>query len=146
MAKAIKQVAENPAPVEKQRTYYAYTKYKQKSDRGTIAAKRVKDNLYYGISICTPGDVWDRTQGRKLAAERMDGRFGKIKLNTPFIQNLINEKGEQNAILFLVKNLSHSVESHIVKFKRKLEKYNKPLKEAVKSSSKVVAKKAAKKA
>lgn len=95
------------------------------TDRATIAVKKDGKNLLYGVSICSSSDTWDKEKGRSIAEERLEKKFGKIKLDTPYIKSLIDKKGEQNTILFLTRNLKESVQHNINKFKRKIEAFNK---------------------
>lgn len=162
MSKAVKT---NDEPVKTEslqvpRIYFAYTPhyntvvfepsrskgYKEvRADRAVIALRRVDDKLIYGVSICTVGDVWDKVKGRQLAERRMNQKFATttIDFESPVVKAIKENRGDHQVTMFYLRNITESVSKKIVKYKRKIEKFNAQYREEAVSTLDTLVEKAA---
>lgn len=93
-------------------------------ERATVAVRLVDGVFQYGVSICSTNDNFSRSEGRRLAEERMEAGFGVVGKNE--ISRFIGviEPSDHEAALFLLKRLVTAVESNMERFKRKLRSFS----------------------
>lgn len=118
--------------METDKVYYGFTEHKEPkgvieratlygptneytSARGTIAMKRVKDEIHYGIAVCSESDNFNKQFGRDLALQRLNQGFGKFPIKTMIAQLYPNEK---EMMLFYLDNMVDSVGRKIRKKQR----------------------------
>ena len=112
------------------KNFYSYTPYfiewdkkAQKyftCERATIVLKKVNDDeIHYGVSVCSKGDIWDKKKGRKIAEDRLNRRMGVIKIS-PTLKKGIETKGEKPILLALLNSITESVFLKMGDYKRKI--------------------------
>lgn len=89
-------------------------------DRAVVAVKKEGKVVKYGVSICTMGDHWEKEKGRLLAEKRMNEGFGKIKLNTGRLPEMMEKLGTAKVVLNLLNSLVCSVADKPGDYKRRI--------------------------
>jgi|SRR5688572_871945 len=85
-----------------------------------------ENKIYYGVAICSKQDNFSRKYGREIAGQRVNKKFGVIKITPGMRKNFANDHEMCKDQLF---NLVKSVVTKQEKWKRRVTEYNKKEKE-----------------